>query len=291
MLIDSFLNRLKTIGKSDGTITMYKSTLVEFMKWFESNGKDFDKDIENIDDNTIYDYLSWCTDKGNDDNTKKRKLSTIKSFFTYLRKRRLVKENPVDLVDSIKSSKTIPRYFSKEEYQKLLDNVEGTSKERDKLIIELFFNTGLRLSELISINRPKIFGDSIIIKGKGNKERTVYLNDYIRDRLNEYISKNKDINVGSPLFISTWNKRLSVSMIKTIISKAEKKAGLKTGVHILRHSFATSMLDSGAGIREIQELLGHESISTTQIYTHVKTERLQNLVNINSHNVNNINNN
>jgi site-specific recombinase XerD len=290
MLIDSFLNRLKSTGKSSGTIIMYNSTLKEFKSWFELSGKDFDKNILNIDNNKIYDYLAWITDRGNDDNTRKRKLSTIKSFFTYLRKRNLIKENPVDLVDKIKSAKTIPRYFTKEEYQKLLNNVDGASKERDKLIIELFFNTGLRLSELASINTPEIFDNSIIIKGKGNKERTIDLSYYIKNRLNEYILKN-NITTGSPLFISTWNKRLSVSMIKTIIAKAEKKAGLKTGVHILRHSFATSMLDSGADIREIQELLGHESISTTQIYTHVKRERLQNLVNKNSDNVNNIDNN
>jgi site-specific recombinase XerD len=279
--LKGYLNRLKSMGRTIGTIENYKATLNEFARWFEEvYDKTFEDNVRLIDDDIIYEYLSWLTDKKNDDTTRKRKLSTLRSFFTYLRKKKVIYDNPVILVDSIKTIRKIPRYFDKNQYKTLLQCVEGANKDRDQLIIEVFFNTGLRLSELAALDALPQFSNSLVIKGKGNKERTVYLSKYIRDKLNEYI-KDFDIKSGTPLFISNRNKRLSMSMIKTMIANAEKKAGLTTGVHILRHSFATSMLENGADIREIQELLGHDDISTTQIYTHVSSERLQNLVNKN----------
>lgn len=273
-LIETYRNKLILASKSEGTIETYMYCLNEFKKWYEDkNHKSLFDNIKYINESDIDAYLMYINSNGSA--TKIRKLTTLKMFFLFLKKRKIISVNPVEDVDSIKLERKIPVYFDLEQCRKLLENVDTQNTERDKLIIELFIYTGLRLSELVSLNVGDI-KDKMIVTGKGKVERNIYINDYIKDKLMKYI-EGKEAN--EPLFLSQRNKRMHKSSVQKMIIKAEKKAGLPFGVHTLRHTFATLMLDENASLYEIGKLLGHKSVSTTQIYAHVRSEKLNDLVN------------
>lgn len=213
--------------------------------------------------------------------SRARKIAAIRSFFKYLTvKAKLLDENPVQDLDSPKIPKTLPRYLTLEESQRLLLAVDGKNKERDYCILCIFLNCGLRISELVGLNISDYRGESLRVVGKGNKERTVYLNDACRDAIDHYLSVRKLLVPPrvTAMFLSNRRTRISCDSVQVIVKKNLTKAGLDASLysaHKLRHTAATLMLQNGVDVRTLQEVLGHENLNTTQIYTHIDNAELR----------------
>lgn len=241
----------------------------------------------------VYDYLSYLSrdrvinqrarnsNYGLSASSRARKISTIRSFYKYLTvKAKLLTENPVQDLDSPKVPKSLPRYLTLEESKNLLDAVDGKNRERDYCIICIFLNCGLRISEIVGMNLADIRSDHIRVLGKGNKERVVYLNDATAQAINDYLVVRKCIAAidKNALFLSNRRTRMSRETVHSMVKNTLLKAGLdrsKYSSHKLRHTAATLMLKNGVDVRTLQELLGHENLNTTQIYTHVDNSELR----------------
>lgn len=250
---------------------------------------DFVKSVTLAD---IYDFLSFLSrDKEKHPGSKSagyglnaasraRKIATIRSFYKYLYvKEKLIDENPVADLDSPKLIKSLPRYLSLDESVQLLTSVDGPNKERDYCILTLFLNCGLRISELVGLDLNSVSGDTLRVLGKGGKERVVFLNEACIDAINGYMAIRRSISANTPaLFISSRRERISRSTVHNLVKKHLSAAGLdssKYSAHKLRHTAATLMLQNGVDVRTLQELLGHEHLNTTQIYTHVESDSLR----------------
>ena len=213
--------------------------------------------------------------------SRARKVSTIRSFYKYLtNKAKLIDVNPLQDIDSPKVPKTLPRYLTLDEAQQLLQSVDGKNKERDYCILCIFLNCGLRISEIVGLNLQDIREDQIRVFGKGSKERIVYINSAVANALNDYLQVRKNIAAidRNALFLSNRRERISRETIHAMVKKYLKKAGLdadKYSAHKLRHTAATLMLQNGVDVRTLQELLGHENLNTTQIYTHIDNTSLK----------------
>lgn len=213
--------------------------------------------------------------------SRARKVASIRSFYKYLTsKAHLLEENPVADLDSPKLKKTLPRYLNIEESIKLLSSVDGEFKERDFCIIMIFLNCGLRISELVGLNLTDLGPDSIRVLGKGGKERIVYLNDATQDAIRKHLEVRKSLAAidKNALFISRLKRRISVQTVHSLIKKYLTAAGLEAkhfSAHKLRHTAATLMLQNGVDIKTLQEVLGHEHLNTTEIYTHVENTGLR----------------
>lgn len=248
--------------------------------------------VKSVTLSDIYAFLSFLSrDKAQHANSRStsyglnaasraRKIATIRSYYKYLyNKEKLIDENPVQDLDSPKLMKTLPRYLSLDESVQLLSSVDGANRERDFCILTLFLNCGLRISELVALNISDISADSIRVFGKGGKERIVFLNDACVAAINDYLNIRKTISANTPaLFVSSRRERISKSTVHNLVKKHITAAGLdstKYSAHKLRHTAATLMLQSGVDVRTLQELLGHEHLNTTQIYTHVESENLR----------------
>lgn len=235
--------------------------------------------------NDAYMFLVYCKDdRNNNERTRARKATTLRNFYRYLTvQKKLIEDNPLQELDSPKIKKTLPKYLTLDESLALLKAVDGKFKERDYCIITLFLNCGMRLSELVSLNLSDIrSNNTIVVTGKGNKERTIYLNDACIDAINAYLPFRpvdgvKDKNA---LFISRQKGRISPKTVQYIVKTTLEKAGLgerDLSTHKLRHTAATLMYQYGdVDVLAIKEILGHESLSTTQIYTHILDEQLKN---------------
>ena len=310
--LNSFLDYSITIlNKSPNSIKEYNYDLATFLKYISIHFKlTNDKELKNVDIsnfsieslkritlNDIHAFVSYlAVDLRAKPATRARKISSIRIFFKYLTtKAHILSENPAQDLETPKLGKRMPKYLSLEESRKMLDTADdedNRNHERDYAITTLFLNCGLRLSELIGINIPDIdFSEcKMTVIGKGNKERTVYLNkacmfaisDYLSSRPPKHLIKHDSKNSEKALFLSEQKKRISNRTVQAIISKELKQAGLDSknlSVHKLRHTAATLMYQyGGVDIRALQELLGHQSISTTEIYTHVNNEQVRNAV-------------
>lgn len=305
--LNSFLDYTITIlNKSPNTVKEYNYDLAMFLKFIKMHFKlTSEKDLKliRIDDlsldtikkielNDIHAFLSYLTVNNNSKAaTRARKASSIRVFFNYLsQKANLIDKNPAQNLESPKLDRRMPKYLSLEDSKKLLDvvNSEENNKERDYAIITLFLNCGMRLSELIGINISDIdFSESkMTVIGKGNKERTIYLNNACMKSIKAYLEIRPKERVKpdsqKALFLSNRRERISKRTVQYIVENELRKAGLDTkkySVHKLRHTAATLMYQYGnVDIRALQELLGHESISTTEIYTHVANEQVRNAV-------------
>lgn len=305
--VNDFLNYLGTIrGKSKNTIYNYKIDLTlffRFMKLYRNlvpkNTVFEDIVISDVDDNFIksinlpdlYAFISFAEKHRNNSNyARARKIATLKSFFKYLfNKAKILKENPTLELESPKIHSRNPVFLSLTESKALLKAVDGENRERDYCILTLFLNCGMRLSELIGIDIAKIKDDTLSIIGKGNKERTVYLNEVCLRAINNYLpvraSQADKIRIPEDkdaLFLSRNNKRIAKRTVEMLVKKYIRKAALdakKYSPHKLRHTAATLMYKYGdVDIRSLQQILGHESVSTTQIYTHVDDEKLREAV-------------
>ncbi|MCL2323849.1 MAG: tyrosine recombinase XerC [Oscillospiraceae bacterium] len=308
-LLDDFLNYLLSIkGKSKNTVYGYKTDLALFFKYLkfrqnrnipfeEVNIQNIDIDfIKNIKLSDMYSFIGFLEQKRNNGNyAKARKVAAIKSFYKYLYKKiKLIDENIAENLESPKISKRNPMYLSLDESKNLLNSIEGKFYERDLCMVTLFLNCGMRLSELCGINISNIKDDTLTVIGKGDKERTVYLNNSCLKILSIYLQKRKSIQTKivedskDALFISKNYCRIDKRNVERIIKKYVIKAGLnsKLSPHKLRHTAATLMYKYGdVDIRSLQQILGHENVSTTQIYTHVDDEKLREAVSLNPLNI------
>ncbi|MBR2875673.1 MAG: tyrosine-type recombinase/integrase, partial [Clostridia bacterium] len=241
--------------------------------------------IASVTLNDAYMYLTYCKiNRNNNERTRSRKVSTLRAFYKYLSvQKKILEKNPLQELESPRIKKALPKYLTLEESLSLLNSVDGKFKERDYCIITLFLNCGLRLSELVSLNLSDIrSNNTLTVTGKGNKERTIYLNEACIDAINAYLPvrpvdgiKDKDA-----LFISRQKGRISPKTVQFIVKSTLEKAGLADrdlSTHKLRHTAATLMYQHGnVDVLSIKEILGHENLNTTQIYTHIVDEQLKN---------------
>ena len=230
----------------------------------------------------IYDFMAYLSrDRELNASSRARMITSLKGFYGYLTvKTKQLKENPVQDLDTPKLRKSLPHYLTLEESQRLLSSVDGKNKERDYCILCLFLNCGLRVSEMVGMNLTDIRQDSILIHGKGSKERIVYLNDAAAAALNGWLLVRRGIAAidKNAVFLSSRRKRMSVDAVQLMVKKTLLRAGLdptQYSPHKLRHTAATLMLQNGVDVRTLQEVLGHENLNTTQIYTHVANTGLQ----------------
>ena len=308
--IQRFLTYQSTIkNKSEQTIDEYCLDLRMFFKFLLCIREDLDYrdkdvfesvDIRQIDDpfyktvtlDDAYQFLSYCkTDRQNHEKARARKVSSIRVFFKYLKMNLIIEDNPMINLDTPKLKKSLPKYLTVEQSKQLLQAVDGRNKERDYCILTFFLNCGMRLSELVSLDYTKIViqDDSafVVITGKGNKERTVYLNHACVSALNRYMRvRPKDGVVDKEaLFLSNRRTRISRNMVQHIVENSLKRAGLDQmgfSTHKLRHTAATLMYQSGnVDLLELKEILGHENLNTTQIYTHLLDAKLKAAVDAN----------
>lgn len=306
--LNSFLDYTATIlNKSPNTIKEYNYDLNNFLKFIlvhfkMTDKKDFkeidihDMSVSTVEKITLEDihaYLFYLKNNFNSKAaTRARKVASIRVFFNYLcNKSGMIDKNPAQNLETPKQDKRIPKYLSLDDSKKLLEaatNIDDRNKERDFAIITLFLNCGMRLSELVGINFKDInFNDcKLSVIGKGNKERTIYLNKACMNAINSYIAVRPRDGVKNDsrdaLFLSERKERISNRTVQYIVKQELQRAGLDTNkysVHKLRHTAATLMYQYGnIDIRALQELLGHESISTTEIYTHVDNSQVRNAV-------------
>lgn len=274
--VEDYLLFLKTEKKlGDNTINSYMLDLEDFFKTF--NGS-----IESCTKKDILTYISSIN--GLEVNTVNRHISSLKSFFNYLVDESIIKVSPMEEVSSLKSPKKLPKYLSISEVNKLL-NIPLNSEfdYRNKAMLELMYATGLRVSELVSIEYSNIdFENSIIrINGKGKKERIIPLGEvasyYLKVYLSDYRSKLLKRNTYNQVFLNNHGKPITRQGFNYILENIRELTGITKEItpHVLRHSFATHLLEGGADIRSIQEMLGHENISTTNIYTEVVNDVLR----------------
>lgn len=275
-------------GYSKNTITAYVNDVLEFKKLF-IDSKRFPSFKAIRRKKITNEYKSHLTEAGDKATTVNRKLSSLKVFFDYLKKNGLIEENLFDSVSMNKTPKRLPRVISHKEIVEMIGSIDKDTPlgYRNFVIMELLYGCGLRVSELCNLNVRDIdFNDnSIKINlGKGNKDRTVLIYDDLRDHLKHYIN-NERISLlqrGSDslirnLFLNKNGTPLTPRGVRVILNSILDKMGETYHVtpHMLRHSFATELLNNGADLRSVQELLGHENLSTTQIYTHVSTEQIR----------------
>ncbi len=251
---------------------------------------DFVKSVTLTD---IYAYMTYlsrdrvlhqnsdASDYGLNAASRARKIATIRSFYNYLtNKAHLLDVNPCKDLDSPKIKKTLPKYLTLDESVQLLQSVDGQNRERDYCILTIFLNCGLRISELCGLDLQDIQDDALRVLGKGNKVRIVYLNDACKDALNDYLAVRRPITGRdhNALFLSTRNERISRSSVHALVKKHLSAAGLDASEyssHKLRHTAATLMLQNGVDVKAVQEVLGHEHLNTTEIYTHIDNDALR----------------
>lgn len=291
------------LHKSQLTVLEYGSDLRSFLRYLmiesgsvKSDISFSDINVKNIDTaliynanaDDVYDFINFCrNEKNNSENTRLRKFSSISSFYKWMKAHNHIESNPMENLERPKHKKSLPKYLTLEESINLLDHIDGKNKERDYCIITFFLNCGLRLSELVSLNYNDIRTDrSMKVTGKGNKERIVYLNDaciaayeqYMKVRPSEGI-RPQDKNA---LFLSNQRKRISPKTVQHIVNSLFEKVGLGGqgySAHKLRHTAATLLYQhANTDVLLLKELLGHESLATTEIYTHVVNEQLRSAV-------------
>lgn len=227
-------------------------------------------------------YLEWLYDEGREKSSQARMLSGIRSFFNYLLLNDEIQSSPAELISAPKTNRTLPDVLTTDEIDRLIASIEVDTVKgrRDRAIVEVLYSCGLRVSELITLRVSDLFfGEGYIrVIGKGDKQRLVPISDLARERISLYLDERKAAKSNEEvLFLNNRGKQLTRVMIFTILRQAALRAGIdkKISPHTLRHSFATHLLEGGAGIRQVQELLGHESILTTEIYTHLDAEHLR----------------
>lgn len=273
--IDNFLYFLKKeLNYSDYTIKNYQLDLTDFFKYVDKSNIDF-LSIENIHVRGYLKYLDTCNLKNT---TISRRISALRTFYNYLLEKGFVKSNIFLNVKNPKLEKKLPNYLNYTEIEELLASIDTRTDEglERRLLIEMFYSTGCRVGEMVNVKISDIDFNNKTIKvmGKGSKERIVYYGDYASKYLEDYL-KNKDKK--GYLFTNKRGEKLTIEEVEYIVRDIMKHISIKTHVtpHTLRHTFATHLLNNGADIRTVQELLGHANLSTTGIYTHVSSDRLK----------------
>jgi len=282
-MIEKFLSYLQSVRNlSPSTVSAYGKDIREFHAFLKNNGVP----PEDAETHDVRNFIAEKSQSGLSTSSINRALSSLKSFYTYLVRYRGWEKNPADGIRTFRMNRRLPNYLFDNEIKKLMELPENDFWGlRDRLIMELLYSTGCRISEIASINIGDISprSSSLRVLGKGRKERFVFLGKPALKVWAEYIDKLMDFNTGkrrdtqSALLINRRGGRLTVRGISKIIEKYILSSGIMKRVspHTFRHTFATHLLEQGADIRVVQEMLGHASLSTTQIYTHLEIERLK----------------
>jgi site-specific recombinase XerD len=295
-LVQQYLIYIEAIkGHSQLSVMEYASDLRTFFRYLSTqkglcskNTPDNEIDISNIDIdfiksitlNDAYTFLIYCKNvRKNNENTRARRVISIRRFFAYLTDNLgILQTNPMKNLDAPKTKKALPKYLTLEEAEKLLSVIDGKNKERDYAIVTLFLNCGMRLAELVSIDYTDIKADgTLVITGKGNKERFVYLNQACIDAITSYMKVRPNDGVKDrALFLSSRNQRINPRTVEIMVNSNLQKAGLGDrglSVHKLRHTAATLMYQHGnVDLLLLKEILGHENLGTTEIYTHISSD-------------------
>lgn len=280
--VQEFLNNLKyQRNYSDYTILSYKEDLNIYEEFLNKEILDFKK----VKYNDIRMYLRYLKEEKNEKNSSIcRNLSALRTFYNYLITKEITESNPFIYLNGPKKEKRLPRYFEYNELEELFNacNLDNALGQRDRLILEMLYATGVRVGELVNVKIEDIDESSrtILILGKGNKERYVTYGDYCSEILDLYLKEGYaklNINNSPYLFLNSKGGRISDRGVRYILDQIIKKTSIKKNIspHMIRHSFATHLLNAGADLLSVQKLLGHESIKATQIYTHVTTDRLK----------------
>ena len=278
--VHKFINYLQIEKNySDHTVTNYKIDLKDF------SGSIKDKPIEQVTHVDVRLFLARLKEKNFSKRSVARKMACLRSFFKFLHREGYIKTNPAASLSTPKIDKKLPLFMNVSDVVKLLESPDASDDMglRDRAILETLYSTGIRVSELVGLNKEDVDFISGVLKvyGKGKKERLVPVGDKALRAIRAYFEKIKvtEINERKPVFLNKSQRRVSDRAVRRIVHKYIHKTSLNESIspHTLRHSFATHMLDRGADLRSVQELLGHANLSTTQIYTHVTTERLKSI--------------
>lgn len=298
-IIKEYLFYMQTIkGRSEKTVDEYFLDLRTFFRFLKIKRKLTNAPFEEIKIDDIdleflktitlmdgYEFMNYLTrERLNHAAARARKCSALKQFFNYITvKKHYLDSDPMKELEIPKGKKALPKYLTLEQSIELLNSVDGAFKERDYCILTLFLNCGLRLAELVSLNMSSIRTDgTMVVVGKGNKERVIYLNDACISALDDWrkVRPNNDLKDRDALFISSHHRRLSRESVQKIVKKYIEKIGLDSqgySCHKLRHTAATLMYQHGkVDIRVLKDVLGHENLGTTQIYTHISSAQLEN---------------
>jgi len=277
--IEKFIRYLGIEKNYSGhTILNYRLDLEDFKNFLGETP------LEKIDYLLLRKYLATLKDKNLQSRSIARRLSTLRSFFKFLTREGLLKDNPILSLASPKLDKHLPQFLTEDEVSKLIGAVTLKDERderglRDRAVLETFYSTGMRISELVGLNIDDIdfIGGVVKVRGKGKKERLVPIGDCAISAIRQYLDKRK--KQSEALMLNRSGKRITDRGVRNIVGKYLRCASIRQGVsaHTLRHSFATHLLNRGADLRSVQELLGHVNLSTTQIYTHLSTERLKNI--------------
>lgn len=288
-LVLKFLDELKyEKNYSEATINGYSKDLNLFLEYLNENNI---RNFNNVEYQDIRLYINYLYNLKYNNKTISRHISSLRSFFKYLKSNNIVNNNPMMLISNPKLEKKLPKYLNFDEVEKLLNSFENNNYIglRNSLILEMLYSTGIRVGEIINIKVKdiSISNRNIKITGKGNKERIVYFGTKCLNLLEKYLKDSYPIlnkNKSEYLLLSKTGKKINDREIRCIIDEATKISGIEVKVspHVLRHTFATHMLSDGADLRSVQELLGHENLSTTQIYTHLTNEKIRSVY-LNSH--------
>lgn len=287
--IDNFIDYLKNERNySDYTINNYYKDLIDYSLFLDNNNLKFDK----MDYKKCIDYLRYLDEKDLKRTSISRKLSSLRTFYKYLVLNNKSDNNPFMLVSSPKKEKRIPKFINYENIEEIfkMPDINTEVGQRERVILEILYSSGVRVSELVSIKLNDIdFSDkAIVITGKGNKERMVSFGDYAKDAIDLYIKDGRKKLLGdikSDYLIVGHNKEsLTTRRVEQIIDDIIKHTSIKLNItpHVFRHTFATHLLDQGCDLIVVQELLGHTSLSSTEIYTHVSNEQIRNVY-LNAH--------
>ena len=272
---------------SKHTVVAYSSDILSFLIWLN------DKNVEDVVYETLREYLVYIQQFNYSKTTTARKIASLRTFYRFLYRERVVDANPAIGLHSPKRGKSLPEFLTDSEIEQVLNNIKMDSPAgyRNRTILELLYATGMRISELSSLNfeNLNLEENEITVFGKGSKERIVLVSERAKKFLETYIKKvrylifkDEKVLSQSPVFINKTGYRLQPQSVRLAIKDVVERIELPKHVtpHVFRHSFATKLLENGADLRIVQELLGHSSISNTQIYTHVSTERLKQSYNI-----------
>ena len=283
MMINEFLNYLKfERNRSDLTIKNYGEDLRAFKEFYRN--LDSRLSWKSVDSDIIRDWMESMMDKGNNATSINRRLSALRSFYRFALVRKLVDKDPVHGVTGPKKGRPLPQFLKENEMDRLLDAgswTEGFEDVRDRTIIMTFYETGIRLSELIGLNDSMVdFSNrQLKVTGKRNKQRVIPFGEELLAMLRDYMKcRDKEVNLQSEaLFVTAKGQRMTSSQVREGVRKNLSKVCTlkKRTPHVLRHTFATAMLNNKAGIESVKKLLGHESLSTTEIYTHTTFEQLK----------------
>jgi len=285
--IDKFLEYLRgELNRSAQTVKSYRDDLTHFESYAKGLSESFS--WETVDSDMVRNWMEGMMDKGNTATTVGRRLSALKTFYRFALTRHYVESDPVHCIKGPKKEKPLPQFVKESEMDELLDRQEwgdDYNNVRARIIIMMFYETGMRLSELINLDDKDVdfVNSEIKVVGKGNKQRIVPFGDELKNTLREYLGlRDSGINAQSPaLLLSDKGERMSPTQVRRIVeaSLARVCSLKKKSPHVLRHSFATAMLNHHAGLENLKKLLGHAKLSTTEIYTHTTFEQLKRVYN------------